>query len=161
MDKGVILAFITGIFSFLSVLGSLYVCLSICIQGYRPCCNNTTNTPSIIHGNIQENHRKFLRHNYIMMIDIIFWMCITDCLHALQMCLIYSPQIFVPTDVWFYDGIDGITCKILSIWGIFTSIMSPIWHILLAYHLLYLLRGGTIASLNKQKKYHFIFAVTV
>ena len=48
------------------------------------------------------------------------------------------------------------TCKILGTIAQFLAIQSPCWHVLLAYNLGYLLLGGSIARLSKQKKYQFI-----
>ena len=48
------------------------------------------------------------------------------------------------------------TCKMLGTIAQFLSIQSPCWHVLLAYNLGYLLLGGSISRLSKQKKYQFI-----
>ena len=48
------------------------------------------------------------------------------------------------------------TCKLLGVTAQFLAIQSPCWHCLLAYNLGYLLCGGSISRLSKQKKYQFI-----
>jgi len=92
----------------------------------------------------------------IIMTDVIFWMCITDGLHSLQMFITFIPQVFTTSHVFGDSG-----CIVIGIFAMFLSIQSPLWHIILAYHLLYLLLGYSLQSLGKQKKYHFIIALFI
>ena len=145
--------FYRSVFAFLSVIACICVCINIILIGYKPCYN-------IING---FKKSKSGIDRFIVM-EVIFWMCITDGLHLLQMLLIWIPQIFVDPHIWFYDGYNGIMCFIISIIGTFICIQSPIWHIILVYDFLYILKSHSISKLtllNNQKKYQFIIAIIV
>ena len=146
METAVLLPLFLSLLGLSSMISSSYVCLSIIIAGDAPFCL----------GNIKSIQKK----QHIMMIDVIFWMCITDILHALQLCLNFAPQIFVEAGIWFYDE-NGIMCNIISVVAIFFAVQSPLWHMLLSYRLLWLLKGYSLESLNKQKIYHYIIALIV
>ena len=106
--------------------------------------------------NVIQRKKLKSKKEYIMMIDVIFWMCVTDGLHAAQMCTNWLPQSFI--DGFSYGN---IMCKFIGVWAMWASIQSPLLHMLLAYHVFYLLIGNSLESLNKQKKYHFIFVAIV
>ena len=169
----------TSIFALFSVIACVYVCLSNDMSHYRSFCIKRNNIECNVDGNdgirsnmvnnndnnddkIQNDVRVPVKkvQKYIIMIDVIFWMCVTDGLHGIQMCLVWVPQIFINANVWFYDD-QGIMCKIISVMANFLSVLSPLWHMLLAFHLFYLLKGYSVHSLNKQKKYHYIVIVLV
>ena len=150
LNESVFLSLSTSLVSILSVIACIYVCLNIYLGGYRPFKCKKLKSKNI--NNIESNN--------VMMIDVIFWMCITDGLHQLQMSLTWTPQIFVNYQDWFYDN-NGKMCEILGVFANYFSIQSPLWHMLLAYHLFYLLKGYSIQSLNNQKKYHYIIVTTV
>ena len=131
---------ITTILAFISLISCVYVCISIIHAGY--------------------NVNPFRKENESIMqqkwIDIIFFMCITDGLHTIPMIVNWFPQAFGIS--WPYSE---FTCKLIGISAQFLTIQSPLWHILLAYNLAFLLKGHKISDLNKQriKLYSLMFII--
>ena len=80
---------------------------------------------------------------------------------ALRCLLLYTPQIFVIPNDWFYGGYNDIMCDILGIVGIFFRIQNSILHIILAYNFLHLLRLKSLQTLVKTQKYHHCIAIIV
>ena len=162
-EESFILSVSASIFGLISVICCLYVCISLILDGYNPCCSKNKNSDSISITSISVNMRKEygkLTDKNVVMVDVIFWMCVTDGLRALQMCITWIPQIFIDSNTWFYDN-HGIVCKIISVIQNGVSIQSPLWHMLLAYHLFYLLKTNSVQSLTQNKKYHFGIIIIV
>ena len=158
MNKSEVLSLLTVFSGFLSFLGCIYACINIYNEGYKPCkCNkNWRNQRPTISGNVLntpltmelvESITHVKRERYIIMIDIIFWMCITDGLHGIQMMITWTPQtkILIGNINWFYNAFE---CKIIAFFAMILSFQSPTWHIILAYHLWYLLFGYTLQTLK-------------
>ena len=101
-----------------------------------------------------------------MIIDIIFcepifWICITDGLIGLKDLFVWTPQIFAKGQDWFYGSNKNIICKILAIGDIFFRIQNSLWHIILAYNFLHLLRLKPLENLSKHQKYHWCIVIIV
>ena len=167
MDKSQVLSLLIANFSFLSIVSSLYVCISNDMKQYKPCgdkgLSNETESTLILPSDISSINKykkpsENIHKKYVIFIDVIFWMCIMEFIHGLHMFFVWTPQIF--THQWLYDNY-GITCILLGMIGNFASTNIPLWHMLLAYHLVYILRGYSVYSLSKQKKYHYIVIATV
>ena len=138
---------VLSIVSLLSIISCIYVCLSLILNGYTPC--KSTNYQSLI-----------------IIIDIIFWICITDGLIGLRSLCMFTPEIFIDfKDIehgWFYDGFKDTMCDILSIVDIFFRIQNSILHIILACNFIYILRLKTFEKLLKnQKKYCCVIISTL
>ena len=155
----------TVILSILSVISCLYVCISAYNAGAfslnwcrQNCCKSCRKKKKrgVLH---HSRTASILRaQNSVMMTDIVFYMCLTDGLHATEMALNWFP-IALNSSSWVFWN--KLQCKILGIIGQFVCIQSPVWHLILAYHLGYLLCGGTLDKLNKQKKYYFILVILI
>eukprot|EP01084_Bolivina_argentea_P019884 36970_1 len=160
---------------FISFIACIYVCISAIRNGYIPCKplkkklpksmswqalqqklkrqSSKETTSNIEFGAPLHNHKstKYSDSNHpTMMVDILFWMCVCDGLHAIQIICNWFPLAF-NLPFWDMTG-----CYILGISAQFLAIQSPCWHVLLAYNLGYLLLDGSINKLSKQKKYQFI-----
>lgn len=57
---------------------------------------------------------------------------------------------------WFWSS-KG--CQVLALFQIFFEYQSPTWHLILAYHLIYLLLGFKYENLQKQKKTLYFIAI--
>ena len=133
--------------SLFSIISCIYVCLSLLLNGYSPWKSN--------------NNYQY-KYSFMIIIDIIFWICITDIILGLRCLLMFVPQIFVDANHWFYDGYNGIMCQILAIGDIFFRIQNALWHIILAYNFLYILRMKSFEKILKnQKKYHYCICIIV
>mmetsp|Transcript_13308 Transcript_13308/g.16430 ORF Transcript_13308/g.16430 Transcript_13308/m.16430 type:complete len:355 (+) Transcript_13308:1532-2596(+) len=164
-DNATILAAATVLVSIPSMIGCIYVCLSAVQQGYRPCPRLLYKmNPSLKHDDYELRRvspfGRMSLDESIIMTDVIFWMCITDSLHELQLCLTFIPQIFVDGGVWFYDK-NGVWCNIISICEVFLSIQSPLWHMILSYRLFWLLKGYSMETLEKQKLCHYVLVFAI
>ena len=148
----VIVFSIISILSIFSIISSIYVCLSIL-------CSSLFTT-------LKHNSMMHYQYKHSLMINIIFWICITDALLGLRCVLLIIPQIFMDPNDWFYGKYfygryNGIMCDILSIVDIYFRIQNSLWHIILAYNFLYLLRLKDLEKLMKQKKYHYFVVILV
>ena len=117
-----------------------------------------------------------------MMNIIIFWMCVVDGFHMIPIIVNWIPQM-IPESVnngWFFNPTE---CTIIGVVAQFCCIQSPLWHILLAYHLgiyhmsvcytyifyiLYILKstgyllcGGSLEKLAKQKHFHYALVILI
>lgn len=98
------------------------------------------------------------------MIDIIFWMCITDIFWSIFILLNWMPlslQSFGFRNIPFWEPIE---CTILGVYAQIFSVQSPLWHLLLAYNLGYLLLFGTLQSLNQlqnQRRCQYLFVIII
>ena len=98
------------------------------------------------------------------MIDIIFFMCITDIFWNIFLLLNWMPltlQSFGFQHIPFWTN---IPCTILGIYAQLFIVQSPLWHLILAYNLGYLLLKGTLSSLNKlqrQRWYQYLFVMII
>ena len=54
---------------------------------------------------------------------------------------------------------DQSQCAVLGIYSQFLGCLSPLFHCLLAYHLCFLLFGGSLKTLKKQKYIHYIIII--
>ena len=133
------------IIAFISLITCIIVCITIYHIGYNPFKCFISPNKEINQSLVPKNNS-----NHIMMIDIIFFMCVVDGLHCVSMILNWLPQA-LSLPFW-----KNISCQIIAGYAMFFSMQSPLWHILLAYHLGYLLLGYRLTSLNKQKKYQYI-----
>ncbi len=88
----------------------------------------------------------------IGMVDIIFWMSLVDGLHEIPEIVNWFPQAF---HMSFFYG--NKVCIGIGLLAQFCAVQSPMWHILLAYHLAYLLSGkhGVLELLTSQRNYHY------
>lgn len=84
-------------------------------------------------------------------VDIINWMSIADFLYCGWTLLNFTSQAIGVGFPW-----NHVECIIIGIIGQFAALISTLSHMLIAYCLLYLLKGYKLANLQKQKKYHII-----
>eukprot|EP01084_Bolivina_argentea_P132755 234272_1 len=155
MDDQLIVSYPTVTLCILSVLSCLFVCVSAYNSGAvtLKCCKCCRNNKE--RNNIQKQSSS---SNTVMMTDIVFFMCLTDGIHATEMALNWLPT-GLHGSLWHFWS--PLACKILAIIGQFVCIQSPVWHLILAYNLGYLLCGGSLQSLNKQRKYYFMSVIII
>ena len=144
---------IISVVSLISIISCMYVCLSILFNGYLSCPSITKSKHNVTINN---------QYKHSIMTIVIFWICITDGILGIRCLLLYTPQIFVPSIDWFYGRYNDIMCNIISIVDIFCRIQNSLWHIILAYNFLYLLRLKSLEKLLKhQNKYHYFIVMIV
>ena len=136
--------------SFLSIISCLCVIIISYKQGYI--LSNKTQSQLNIDDNNNMKRDNIKRDNKISM-EIICIICVCDGLWSIELFLNWIRQIEI-------EGINitywtNIQCIILGIYSQFLGCLSPLWHCLLAYHLCYLLFGGSLNTLKKQKYYHY------
>ena len=139
MESEKFLAIPVIVFSFLSFLSCVYVCY----ESYKK-YNNIRN--DVI------RHQTNNKHTTYGFSDIIFFMAFTDGLHDIELFLNWLPQ-----GISFIHPWSNKFCNILGIFGQFLGVQSPLWHMILAYNLIYLLYGetGSLDELAKQKIYQY------
>ena len=138
---------ILSIISLLSIVSCIYVCLDLLLNGYLPCKST-------------KNYQ--YRYSLMIIIDVIFWICVTDGFIGLKNFLIFIPQIFVNENDWFYGGYNEIMCSIFSVGDIFFRIQNSLWHIIFAYNFLFILRLKSLHMLLKhQKRYYWCIIIIV
>ena len=144
---------ILSLVSFVSIISSTYVCFSILYNGYLSCGSLLMRYKS--------NSNMHYKYKHSLMTITIFWICATDAIIGLKCLLSFTPQIFVNPKRWFYDGSDGIMCRILAIGDIFFRIQNSLWHIILAYNFLYILRLKSLENLLKYQKWLYLIVIAV
>lgn len=126
----------TVFFSFLSIISCLLVILVSIKKGY------------IFGNNKTDIHNK--KDNKISH-EIICIICVCDGLWSIELFLNWLRQItFLDMGYW-----TQFQCAILGIYSQFLGCLSPLFHMLLAYHLCFLLFGGSLNTLKKQKYIHY------
>ena len=116
-----VLALPTVILACLSVIACLSVCISICRMGYIQSSKSINTQTNIIKLALNQPN------------IIVFWMCIVDGFHMIQIILNWSPQLvpsFFNNSYWNDTG-----CLMIGVYAQFTAIQGAFWHILLAYYL--------------------------
>eukprot|EP01084_Bolivina_argentea_P061905 113167_1 len=139
MDAEQQLSLATVVFATLSVISCACVCFSIWEEGYKPCKCTCTST----------HKKKYMDKQSLNF--IIFWMCTVDGSHMLPVIANWLPQIFGDQS-WFWNNTQ---CTIIGVTAQFCGIQGPLWHILLAIYLGYLLCGGSMQKMYKQRYIHF------
>eukprot|EP01084_Bolivina_argentea_P022625 42051_1 len=140
------LAVPTVALSFLSITSCLCVCIISLKEGYVGCqCNRKKR---------YQNRGSIDKKNMISM-EIIFYLSLCDGLWSIELFLNWFRQIDWLNISYWTDS----QCIILGMYSQFLGCLSPLWHVLLAYHLCYLLFGGGLKSLEKQKYCHYLIIV--
>lgn len=110
--------------------------------------------------------------NDYLVVDIIFWMSFFDLFYCIFLGVSYTSNAFNRTSSFFmkspnesfekdYLGDSKLSCVIVGIGLQFFAIASPLWHVLIAWCLFFLLIGYRLDKLANQKIWHVIFIMLI
>eukprot|EP01084_Bolivina_argentea_P160495 279481_1 len=89
-------------------------------------------------------------------LEIIFYSAICDGLWTVELFLNWTRQIDVGGSFGYWTNSE---CMVLGIYSQFFGALSPLLHVLLAYHLCHLLFGGSLNKLENRRYFHYIVII--
>ena len=169
----------------ISILCCIYICGNILYSGYipLPCCSFCTcschncccgmcrehnldrlllpNGPNqaMARSSFSRGSRPLQQSDTV---SLIFMMCITDILWNIFLILNWAPLTLDSFNEYLFPFWSESFCEVLGIYAQIASVQSPLWHLLLAYNLGYLLVRGTLTSLNhlhRRRCRQYLFAM--
>ena len=140
--KRALLIYPTGVFACFSFLGSYYVIISS-IYFKNKLIRDQRKAYKKIGKKVNLSNDIRLTNDYTVT-DIIMWMCMTHLILDIFLILNYIPQMISKT-FKFSDN----TCKLIGLFGQFSGIASPLWHLIIAWSLYYLLTRNDYNNYNK------------
>ena len=130
--KRALLIYTSSVLGFVSFVASYYVVVSS-LYFKTKLINNQKNAYKKIGKKVNPANDIRLTNDYTVT-DIIMWMSLTDLIFDIWLLLNYVPQSISET----FRYSDNI-CKIVGIIGQFGGTASPLWHLIMAWNLFYLL----------------------
>ena len=142
----------------------VYVCINIKLSGVDPChiCSRSLYyvcccfVSTVSSDQLEDDEFVASKLSPDVTSDIIFWLCVTDFLHCVQITIMQIPQLL---EISFFNDSE---CKVIAAFGQFLTTQWVCWHFALAMTLgILLISTNTGRSVELLSKYKFIIYIFI